>query len=336
MGITGGKKAAMWLIAAAVFCTMVAASATTALAYSITGYVTKAVGGAAVQGAELQVWQYSEASSSWIRPGIYAESGSDGSYTLSFYDTGKYRVQCYNVDGYYEQWWDLAATPNAATTLTVPGSTLTDIDFHLNAIAAPKKMTAITMRAPATCAYRSAVVTGTLTSEGLAMSGRQVVLERYSGGIWKPVATKPSTSSGYYAFVATPTVVTRYRVRFAGDSTYAECASSSKVVWPRVSLTVPTAPSTAHKTTYFTSVAYLKPKHAAGTYPVLVRCQHKESGIWVTRRTYLMKASNYSTFTKVVKRFRLSLKGSWRIRAEHAKDSLNAATLTAWRPITIR
>lgn len=122
---------------------------------------------------------------------------------------------------------------------------------------------------------------------------------------------------------------------FAEDATYAAAASASAMVLPRVYLTKTSGPTRARTTTIFTSSCFLKPRHAAGTYPVSIECQRYVSGKWVTKQTVKAKAANYSTYTKCSARAQLGTKGSWRIRAVHAQDSLSAKTLGAWRSIKV-
>ena len=106
----------------AIACSVVLAVATPALAYTISGKVTAAASGQPVVDIELQLWKYSSASSSWVRPGLYAGPGADGTYAFNFNDEGQYRVQCYNSSEYLEQWWHGVGTIELATTSRCRGT----------------------------------------------------------------------------------------------------------------------------------------------------------------------------------------------------------------------
>ena len=316
-------------IAAIVVCCVLTLAAP-ALGYTIGGTVTAFGTGDPVSGVELQLWNYSTTSSSWVRSGIYAESGADGTYALNFYDLGQYRVQCYNSDVYAEQWWNQAATMELATVITVPGDALTGIDFVLNP---QKTATSISLSGPSVCAYRSAKLTGSLKDAGdQPLGGKTVKIQASSAGSdWTDAGTATTTDAGAYTFSATPSRATSYRAVFAEDATYAGATSGVASVLPKVSLSKPTGPTTTRTTTTFTCTTLLKPRHTAGTYPVTFQCQRLVSGHWLTKKTVKAKASNSSSYTKCTARIRLGTKGSWRIRAEHAADAANARTLSAWR-----
>jgi hypothetical protein len=324
-------RSARWLVAALVVlgCLIFAAPA---LAHSISGTVTSFATGQPVFGAELQLWKWSTTSSVWVRPGVYAVSSADGTYALSFNDDGQYRVQCYNTPGFAEQWWYQAASIDGATTITVPGDTLTGIDF---ALTSPKPATSLAMDLPATCAYRALTVSGHLTSGTTPLAGKTVVIKYADSSDMGILAEVTTNAAGLFTYPANPAVSTTYQAVFEGDGDYAACDTPLAVVLPRVYLTKPTGPAATRTTTTFTAACYLKPRHTAGTYPVTIQCQRSISGKWVTKKTVKAKATNYSTYTKCAVRIRLGTKGTWRIRSVHARDAQNAMTTSAWRTIKV-
>lgn len=312
----------------------VLAAATTAPAHTISGTVTSAVGGGAISGAALQLWYWDQTDQAWYRKGIYASSAADGAYALSFYDDGTYRVQCYNTPGHADQWWDHVATADQATSLTVPGATLTGIDF---ALAATKAATNLTLAAPAVSTYRAVTLTGLLTDAGgIALSGETVTIRAATTGSFADIGSAITDGAGEYSFEAKPGVKTTYQAFFAEDAVYGAATSVPVEVLPRVYLTKPTGPAHAGLTTIFTSVSDIMPRHTAGTFPVYIECQRYESGNWVTKKKVKAKAATYLTkYSRCSARIQLGAAGSWRIRAVHASDALNATTASTWRPITV-
>lgn len=314
--------------------TCVLAATAGASAHTISGTVTAAVGGGAVGDAELQLWYWDQADQAWYRKGVYAASGADGTYALSFYDDGEYRVQCYNTPGYADQWWDHVATADLATSLVVPGATLTGIDF---ALAATKAGANLTLAAPAVSAYKAVTLTGFLTDAGGGeLPGETVTIRAATTGSFADIGSAITDGAGEYSFAATPGVKTTYQAVFAENAVFAGAASGLAQVLPRVYLTRPTGPSQAHATTIFTSVSDLMPRHPPGTFPVYIECQRYESGNWVTKKKVKAKAVTYLTkYSRCSARIQLGAAGSWRIRAVHAQDASNAATASTWRSITV-
>lgn len=334
MKTRSGPRRARWISVTLVALVLLSglAAAAPAYAYTISGTVTSAANSQPVFDAELQLWKWSTESQSWVRPGFYTGSGIDGSYSFNFSDDGTYTVQCYNTDGFAEQWWNAVPTQGLASSIVVPGGTLTDIDFVL---WAAKAETDLTLDAPTTCAYKSATLTGSLTSDTTGLAGKKVTIKYWTATGWKAAGSDTTDAAGLYTLHVTPAKATTYQAVFAEDATYAGTTSPTASVLPRVYLTKPAGPATARTSTTFTSALYLKPRHTAGTRPVSIECQRYESGKWVTKKSVKAKAANYSTYTKCTARVQLGLKGSWRIRAVHAEDAQNAKTTTSWRTIKV-
>lgn len=331
-----GRRLVACALAVLVFCAVVGVTVP-AFAYTISGSVVDSATGLPIADAELQLWKWSTASQAWVRPGIYEDTGASGTYLFDFYDAGLYRVQCYNLTDYAEQWFDRVGTAAEATTLTVPGDTLTDINFRL---VAPKPTPDLTLKAPSTCSYASVKLSGYLTVGGVPLANKKVVIVHYPDAMRETLGYDMTDANGYYTFTAKPKTSTMYQARFEEDAEYGFSDTSIATVLPMVYLSRPTGPSSARTSTTFTSYSYLKPRHTSGTYPVYIACQRKESGDWVTKKTVPAKASN-STLSgvkcsKCSAKIRLTKKGSWRLVTVHSKDGLNAKTLSSKRYITVK
>jgi Tol biopolymer transport system component len=103
-------------------------------------------------------------------------------------------------------------------------------------------------------------------------------------------------------------------------------------------LSKPTAPTRATTAKVFTVKGYLKPHHAAGSYPVRVyRYRRLASGVWKSYGYVKAKASDFSTYTKYAATLHLTSKGAWRLRAYAAADALHtAAWSTGYAYVTVR
>ena len=165
-------------------------------------------------------------------------------------------------------------------------------------------------------------------SDGVAVTGKSMKIYTSPGnGVWTYWKTV-SVATGATSFTVAPANKTYYRAIFLGDNDYVSATSVvAPSVTPRVYLTTPTGPSYTYLGRTFTSVSYLKPKHATGTYPVKIMCYRYEAGKWVYRKYFMAKASNPtgSTTTKCSAAVKLPYRGKWRIRAYHV-DAMHAAT----------
>ena len=201
---------------------------------------------------------------------------------------------------------------------------------------------AMTLSVPAVSAYGAATLSGSLkTSAGSALSGKAVALQySYDNKTWVTLGTVTTLSTGGFSKAIAPARRTYYHASFAATSVNGAIKATATTL-PRVYLSTPSAPSTALHGHAFVSAGYLKPRHTAGTYPVLVQAYRYErltSGAWawVLRRTYSGKAANYSNYTKYTSSLALPYAGKWHIRAYHATDSLNAATSTSFRYLVVK
>ncbi len=336
MNTCSGRRLVACALAVMVLCVVVGATVP-AFAHTISGSVVDSATGLPIADAELQLWKWSTASQAWVRPGIYRGTNGAGSFTFDFNDDGLYRVQCYNVTNYAEQWYDRVGTETEATTLTVPGSTLTGINFRL---VAPKPTPDLTLNAPSTCSYASVKLSGYLKVGGAPLANKKVVIVSYPNAMRQTLGYDMTDANGYYTFTAKPKTSTMYQAIFEEDAEYGFEDTSIATVLPMVSLSKPTGPSSARTSTTFTSYSYLKPRHASGSHPVYIACQRKVSGKWITKKTVQTKASNSKLngveCSKCSVKIRLTKKGSWRLVTVHAKDPLNAKTLSAKRYITVK
>jgi len=249
---------------------------------------------------------------------------------------------------------DLAATSpciDTADTAMAPDSdiygTARPIDGNGDGVAQAdigaferKTDTVLTFSAPSVCSYRSAKVTGTLkTKLGHALPALPVRIE-YSYDDWSTIAgyrIVMTTASGAYSSTYAPMKKTYYRARFLGDSTRLASNRVSRVVLPRVFLTRPSATSPMHYGTYYRVTGYLKPRHTAGTKPVRILLYRYRGGRWVYQsKHYHATVSNYSTYSKYRVSIKLPYRGTWRLKAYHPADSLNAATRSTYRTVTVR
>lgn len=72
-----------------------------------------------------------------------------------------------------------------------------------------------------------------------------------------------------------------------------------------------------------------------------LQCYHRErlangTQRYVLRRTVSATAADHSTYTKYKASVSLLYVGSWRIRAYHPADALNAATYSGWSYVTAK
>jgi hypothetical protein len=101
-------------------------------------------------------------------------------------------------------------------------------------------------------------------------------------------------------------------------------------------LSAPTFGTTVYANRSVTAAGYLKPRHTVGATSVQLQFYRYEGGVWVYRKTASAANGDYSTYTRYAATTSLPSTGSWRVRAHHAADSLNAATYSGWTPFTVR
>lgn len=178
------------------------------------------------------------------------------------------------------------------------------------------------------------VISGVLTwgpgPEVLAGEPVLVQTSRYGLTNWKTLAALTTDDAGAVSFSHVPIVTAYYRLVYEGKAEwYAGQTSLVVKCKPQVYLTTPRAPAEVVKGKKFKATGLLKPKHAAGTKPVKIRCYRRIGGVWVLKRTVDAVASDYnSTTTRYTARFALPSRGLWLLRAWHPVDERNAGTLS--------
>jgi hypothetical protein len=196
--------------------------------------------------------------------------------------------------------------------------------------------TNLALTAPSVCKYGSAKLSGSLKAVDTSpLANATVTIRCTTGGPWTTAGFATTNVSGAYTFTAAPATIVMYQVIFPGDDTHAGSTSTNPVTLPGVFLSRPTAPTSTRTVTKFTCRCDLKPRHAAGSHPVTFVCQRRVSGRWVTVKTVKARAANFSTYTRCSASIRLTTKGWWRICGVHLQDSLNAATVSAWRSVKV-
>jgi len=178
---------------------------------------------------------------------------------------------------------------------------------------------------------KSATLVGKLTgANGIGLVNKSVVVERWDAKLAKWVKVKDATagaSAGEYRASVTAADRTTFHMRFAGDAGALESTSANRTLMPKTSVRTPIAPKTMSRTKYYKVYGSLKPRHAAGSYPVRIYKWRKTStGKWKSYGYVKAKAYNDGSYTKYSVKLRLSKAGTWRLRAYTPKDTLHAAT----------
>ena len=203
----------------------------------------------------------------------------------------------------------------------------------------------LSITAPATVEYGArATASGTLrTAGGAPIADKTVALQSSRDGrLWSTVASVVTNSQGAYALRSAPLITAReLRVRFAGDSSYTSGTSPVKTVKPKAYLTAPSAPKRVYESKLFSTKTFLKPKHAAGSYPVKLqyfRKVIKDDGTssWAQKYTLRARAYDYGSYTQCRTSRKLTVTGKWRVRALYEEDRTNAETISDWRYFTVR
>jgi len=175
-------------------------------------------------------------------------------------------------------------------------------------------------------------VSGTLKSGAINLS-KTVQLKKGS----TVVASTTTRGDGSFSFNFLPAkVATTYTVAFAGDSAY-EASSANVRITPKAKFATPAVTgSYIKKTKYFTTYAYLYPKHSSsassGTIFYFYRYE-KVSGKykWVLRKRATAKVTNsskYPTKTKNWVKVKIGA-GKWLVKAKHA----DTGHYTTWSPV---
>lgn len=230
-----------------------------------------------------------------------------------------------------------ALPPGIGTPWRAFGGRWTDMDTDLRFVHySAVEYSALTAKASTTVpAYGAAVsLTGVVSdSMGMPVAGMPVKALTAAGAVAGQAVTG---ADGKYAIVVRPTVKTAYTVASLGSSYVGSASSAAPIaIDPKVSVTTPSAPSTAYRNRYFTSTGYLKPRHTAGTYPVLIKAYLKANGKWVLKKTIKAKASNYGSYSKYTARYYLPTRGSWKLVATH-DSSAHYPSASGNRYLTVR
>jgi len=174
----------------------------------------------------------------------------------------------------------------------------------------------------------NAKVSGALKSNGTGLAVPKTVVLKKGTAV---VKTTTTGTGGAFSFDFLPSnVATAYTVAFATDDTYLGSSANVKVT-PKASIGRPVAP-TAKRYRYFTTYAYMWPKHSSGAGGSKLYFYKKNSaGTYkyyksVTAST--VNSSTYPTKSKVKVRTKLPA-GKWRVRVRHA-DAGHAETYSTY------
>jgi len=282
-----------------------------------TGALRRTEDGAALPGAEIRIEGRRPGATEW-QPYGTTTTGAEGAFSATITSTeGTALRASFAGDANY-----LAADATEISVIPADSPTMISID------AAPR------------CAYRASTpITGSLaTVRGVPLAGKPVVVEAqpYGSSTWQRVAVVGTAADGSFSAPVVPTRRTVYRVRFEGAVGYLPVTSESRTVTPRAYLTRPSAARVLRAGQAFTSVGYLKPRHAAGATTVKIDCYRLESGAWKLKKRVWAKNSNYSSYTRYSKRLSLPSKGQWKLVASVSGDWKHAYTQTSPRLVTVR
>jgi len=201
-----------------------------------------------------------------------------------------------------------------AVSLVGPGP----IGMATVAYAAP---TTLTLIAPTFTFSSSTRLSGNLATAEGGVVGKPVVLKRSVNGgkTWLCLATVITRSNGAWSYSYNPSATYErnqlIRATFAGTSAYGPVAVS-KSLYVRVSLTRPrlSVASPLVGRTFIVS-GYLKPRFPSGKYPVRAAFYKRQvDGTYRYVRAVRMRASNYSTYTRLTGAASLPSRGVWRVR----------------------
>jgi len=161
-------------------------------------------------------------------------------------------------------------------------------------------------------------------------------------------ATTTTAADGAYVMsLANLKQTTRYRAVYRGDATHLPAVSNIVAVAVKAWLSTPTIPKEFSYQKTVTVSCFLKPRHAAGSYPVkflfyrYYRADGDLAPDWHVSKTVKGKAANYSTYTKCTARVSFPKPPAtnpggekWRVVATHA-DGSHASSVSAYRAFTV-
>ena len=181
-------------------------------------------------------------------------------------------------------------------------------------------------------------VSGTLRSGSTSgLTPRTVQLKKGS----TVVASTTTGGGGAFSFYFLPAnVATTYTVAFPGDDAFLSSSANVKIT-PKASIGRPVAP-TAKRYRYFTTYAYLSPKHssgAGGSRFYFYKYQKLSSGKYgyvykKSAAASTVNSTSYPTKSKVKARVKLPA-GKWRVKVKHA-DSGHATTESSYDYFRVR
>jgi hypothetical protein len=184
----------------------------------------------------------------------------------------------------------------------------------------------------------SYTLSGRLMSGANAVPGARVVLQRAyrstgNRGTFTDVgATALTDSNGRFTFRIRPYWRRYYRVRFAGvPGSLIPAYSGERVVLPRASVSVPSAPPTMSPAAAFTVRGTLRPWHPVGREGLVRVYRYRyERGEW-KRYGYVVAKTGQRTDdgTPYAASVRLPWRGTWRLRAFAPTDYWHGY---AWSP----
>jgi hypothetical protein len=252
----------------------------------------------------------------------------------------------------YTTLWDAATVSLGAHTIEVTAvdkaalSSSAAVQVQV-AAASVKTGTSITMTCPSTVKYgATARVRGSIMGTS-AVEGAPVTIQISSDGTsWSNHRSAVTRADGSFEATTAALTVKRYfRAVYAGSEVFSSCMTTRRAINPNVYFSK--APALATYTLKFGTVysvwGYYKPKHATGSTQIKLlayRWERRTDGTlgYVLKRTVTTTTTNPagSAYSRYKVSLRLPYRGTWRIRAYHAADALNAATYSAYRSMTVK
>ncbi len=193
---------------------------------------------------------------------------------------------------------------------------------------------------PTNPAYGSAAKLTALLRYGTTpLANKRVYFQRWTGSKWVNISSTSyddtdSYGKAYYNVIPYNNSKTIYRAMFLSSGGYSS-ASALRGVLPKVYLSTPAAPSSMTRGKTYSISGYLKPKHAAGTYPVRIYKYRYESGTWVYRGYHSARASDYGSYSKYTGSVYLQYSGKWMLKAYAPTDTWHWATWSGYDLVTV-
>lgn len=250
----------------------------------------------------------------------------------------------------------LTYTPSVSGTFYVkvrgamPGS-IGAYTLEVTAIDAPPiQPTFLSAKASPTALSKygsSTTVSGVLrvgSASGAGLTGQSVRVEASANGSsgWSSIATVTSGPGGAVSKSFVPRSKTYYRLTYAGAGDIYSASESAKTaaVLPRVY--IGSVSASRYGTRSYTLRGDLKPRHAAGTYPVHIYRWKYVSGKWKPY-SYVIKAkaadyvsSPTYTYTRYSVKYKFPSTGKWRLRAYHPADSGHPSGWSSYSYLTVK